>query len=267
MENLKRNFNDCKRIVVKVGTTTLTYQNGTMNFRAMREIAYVLSDLINQGKEIILVTSAAIAVGTEKLSLSERPRDIVGKQVAAAVGQAALMNMYEKFFIEFNQIIAQILLTKDVVDNATRKTNVQNTMWALIERGIIPVINENDAISTDELEFTDNDTLSSYVAIIAEADLLIVLSDIEGLYTGDPKENPDAEFISEVKEITPEVEAFCGGAGSELGTGGMLSKLSAAKNAVSHGIDMVIASGEKPSILFSILEGEIIGTRFIADAK
>ena len=252
-----------KRIIVKVGTTTLTYPNGQLNLRRIEKICLVLSDLSNQGKEMILVTSGAIAVGADCLRLDKRPRDILGKQAASAVGQAMLMQIYQRFFSMYNRQIAQILLTGDVLDNPVRKQNASNTINTLISMGAIPIVNANDTIATDELdEISDNDTLSAHVAVLAEGDLLIMLSDTEGLYNADPKTAPQAAFYYEVHTITPEMENNAGGTGSSLGTGGMATKLSAAQMVLSHGIDGVIASGEDPEILWRILKGEQVGTLF-----
>ncbi len=267
MDNDRDNILSYKRIVVKVGTTTLTYDNGKMNYKRIKNLAWVLSDLHNQGKEIILVSSGAIAVGTDRLGLAERPRDIIGKQATSAVGQAALMQIYENFFMEYNQKVAQILLTKDVLENKVRKTHARNTFSKLLSMGIIPIVNENDTIAVDELEFSDNDTLSAYVACLVESDGLIILSDIEGFYDSDPKINPNAKKISYIKKITKEIESAGGEAGSSLGTGGMATKISAAKMAVKNGIDMIIAQGNNPEILFDILERKDIGTFFQGKKK
>jgi len=252
-----------KRIVVKVGTTTLTYPNGQLNLQRIEKICLVLSDLCNQGKEMILVTSGAIAVGADCLRLDTRPRDILGKQATSAVGQAMLMQIYQRFFSMYNRQIAQILLTSDVLDNPVRKQNASNTINTLIAMGVVPIVNANDTIATDELdEISDNDTLSAHVAVLSESDLLIMLSDIEGLYNADPKTAPQAAFYYEVHTITPEMEGGAGGAGSNLGTGGMATKLSAARIAMAHHIDGMIASGEEPEVLWRILKGEQVGTLF-----
>jgi len=252
-----------KRIVVKVGTTTLTYPNGQLNFRRMEKICLVLSDLCNQGKEMILVTSGAIAVGADCLRLDKRPRDIPGKQAASAVGQAMLMQIYQRFFSLYNRQIAQILLTGDVLENPLRMEHASNTINTLIGMGVVPIVNANDTIATEELdEISDNDTLSAHVAVLSESDLLIMLSDIEGLYNADPRTAPQAAFYYEVHTITPEMERSAGGSGSALGTGGMATKLSAARMAMDHGIDGVVASGEDPEIMWQILKGEQVGTLF-----
>ena len=257
-----------KRIVVKIGTTSLTYPNGQLNLQRIEKVCRVISDLCNQGKEMILVTSGAIAVGADCLGLSERPRDIRGKQAASAVGQAMLMQIYQQFFSLYNKRIAQILLTQDVLDVEVKKTNASNTFNTLLSMGVVPVVNANDTIATDELEeISDNDRLSAHVAVLAGADLLIILSDIEGLYSADPKVVPDAKFFHEIYEITPELEAMAGGAGSNLGTGGMATKIMAARIALKGEIDTVIALGEEPGVLWQLLNGEQVGTLFVAKGR
>ncbi len=253
-----------KRIVIKVGTSTLTYESGKLNLKRINKLVWMISDLKNQGKEVILVTSGAVAVGVERLGLSERPKDIIGKQAASSVGQACLMQIYEKFFVEYSQKVAQILLTKDVVDNATRKKNVENTFSKLLSLGVIPIVNENDAVSTEELEFSfsENDTLSAYVACLSKSDLLIMLSDIEGLYDSDPKLNTGAKIIPFVERVDGEIQKYATGSSSSFGSGGMVSKLTAANMAAEHGIDTVIASGEDPTIVFEIMDGAQVGTYF-----
>lgn len=258
------NLKNYKRIVIKIGTTSLTYDNGKLNLQQIDKLSWVLSDLRNQGKEIILVSSGAIAVGADRLGLSERPRDIMRKQAASAVGQAVLMQIYEKFFMEYNQKVAQILLTKDVFDFEVKKRNAKNTISTLLSMGVIPIVNENDTIATDELmDFSDNDTLSAYVANLVESDLLILLSDIDGMYKQDPNKNINAPIINLIDEINDEIYKIAGGSSNKLGTGGMISKVKAAKIVNSYGIDMVIASGKKPNVIFNILNGENIGTLFV----
>lgn len=264
--NARERLTQHKRVVVKVGTTTLAYPNGRLNLRRIEKLCMVLSDLCSQGREIILVTSGAIAVGTDRLGLPERPRDVMGKQAASAVGQAMLMQIYQNFFAVYNQQIAQILLTRDVVENEIRKQNARNTLFTLLDMHVIPLVNENDTVSTDELGFSENDTLSAYVSLIAESSLLIMLSDIDGLYDGDPKLNPGARIFYEIENITVEVEALAGQSSTKLGTGGMISKIAAARMTTSNGIDTVIASGEDPAILWRLLSGEREGTLFAASA-
>lgn len=261
------NFNKCesyKRIVVKVGSSSLTYPSGKLNIRAFEKLVRVLCDLHNQGIDIILVSSGAVAVGVDKSGIENYPDDLRLKQALAAVGQCELMYLYDKLFSEYHNTVAQILLTLDVIEDPKRKQNTQLTMENLLKLGVIPIINENDTVSTEELEFGDNDTLSAIVAKLVRADLLVILSDIEGLYDEDPKNNKNAKLIPIVKEITKDIEALAGGAGSNCGTGGMFTKISAAKIATRAGIDMVIASGENPEGIYDILEGKQVGTLFVA---
>ncbi|MCX7780834.1 MAG: glutamate 5-kinase [Negativicutes bacterium] len=253
-----------KRIVVKVGTSTLTYATGKLNLQRIEKLVRELSDLANQGKEIILVTSGAVGVGVDRLGLKERPKTIPEKQAAAAVGQGILMHIYEKLFGEYGQIVAQVLLTREDSVNRSRYANSRNTLLTLLATRVIPIINENDAVAVDELKIGDNDTLSAMVASIVEADLLIILSDVEGLYTDNPATNPDARLISEVADITPELEALAGGPGTLRGTGGMYTKIQAAKIAVSSGVAMVIASGGRDGVVRSIVSGEPVGTIFLS---
>ena len=251
------------RIVVKVGTSTLAHATGRLNIRRVEEMVKVLSDLKNAGHEMILVSSGAIGMGVGKLNLPGKPSDIPTKQAAAAVGQCELMYTYDKLFSEYNHTVAQILLTGEDVDHEERRTNFENTMYRLLELGALPIINENDTVATAEIKVGDNDTLGGIVACCVKADLLVLLSDIEGLYTADPRKNPDATLISVVEEVTPEVEALAGGAGSSLGTGGMATKLRAAKMVTAAGCDMIIANGEHPECLYDIVEGKAVGTRFL----
>ena len=255
---------DVKRIVIKVGSSTITYGNGKRNFSRIDRLAREIADLANQGKEIILVSSGAVAVGVDRLGLAAKPKTIPGKQAAAAVGQGVLMHTYEKIFAEYGQIVAQVLLTRmDSVDRH-RYTNSRNTFLALLEHKDIPIVNENDVVAIDELKIGDNDNLSALVAGIIDADLLIILSDIDGLYTANPQNDPNAKLVPEVTDITPEIEASAGDAGSKVGTGGMFTKIQAAKMATSSGINMVIASGEEKDAISRILEGEEIGTLFVS---
>ena len=252
------------RIVVKVGTSTLAYPTGRLNIQRMERLCKTLSDLKNAGHEIILVSSGAIAMGFGKLNLSERPKDMPGKQASAAVGQCELMYTYDKLFTEYNHTVAQLLITApDIADGGSRKANFHNTMDRLLELGALPVINENDTISTEEIAVGDNDTLSAIVAATVSADLLVLLSDIDGLYDGDPRKNPDAKLIPTVAAIDERIIALGGGSGSSLGTGGMATKLLAAQIAVGAGCEMVIANGEKPELLYDIVAGKPIGTRFL----
>ena len=251
------------RIVVKVGTSTLAHATGRLNIRRVEELVKVLSDLKNAGHEIILVSSGAIGMGVGKLNLPGKPADMPTKQAAAAVGQCELMYTYDKLFSEYNHTVAQILLTGDDVDHDDRRRNFENTMARLLELGALPIINENDTVATAEIKVGDNDTLGGIVACAVHADLLILLSDIEGLYTADPRKDPAARLIPTVEEVTPAIEALAGGAGSALGTGGMATKLRAAKLVTARGCDMVIANGGHPEILYPIVNGETVGTRFL----
>ena len=252
------------KIVVKIGTSTLTHENGRLNIRRTEDLCKTMSDLKNSGHEIIIVSSGAIAMGTGKLGLTSRPEDMATKQAAAAVGQCELMYTYDKLFAGFNHAVAQILVTASDFLDETRHQNFSTTLHRLLELGVVPVINENDTIATEEISIGDNDTLAAEVAKSAGADLLILLSDIDGLYTDDPSKNADAKIISEVREINDEILAMAGDSNSEHGTGGMKTKISAAKICTDAGCDMVIANGKNPEVLYEITEGKNIGTRFFA---
>ena len=252
------------RIVVKVGTSTLAHSTGRMNIRHVEDLVKVLSDIKNAGHQVILVSSGAIGMGVGKLNLPGRPDDMPTKQAAAAVGQCELMYTYDRLFTQYNHTVAQILVTGEDVDHADRRANFQNTIHRLLALGALPIVNENDTVATAEIAVGDNDTLGAVVASSVEADLLVLLSDIDGLYTADPHRDSQAELIPVVEEITPEIEALAGGAGSGLGTGGMATKLRAAKMAAASGVEMVIANGSDPAILYDIVEGKSAGTRFLA---
>ena len=252
------------RIVIKVGTSTLTHATGNLNIRRVDRLCRVLSDIKNAGHEVILVSSGAVGMGVGKLSLKERPKDIPSKQAVAAVGQCELMYTYDRAFSEHNHVVAQILLSAYDVENEERRRNFHNTIFRLLELGVLPIINENDTVATEELTIGDNDTLSAIVAVSAGADLLVLLSDIDGLYTADPRKDRNAKLLPEVHGVTPEIIALAGGKGSSLGTGGMATKLSAAKIANEAGIDMLIANGADPDLLYRIVDGEAVGTRFLA---
>ena len=257
-----------QRIVVKVGTSTLTHDSGALDLRSMEHLVRTLADLHGMGHEVILVTSGAIAVGTAKLGLSERPKELRMKQAAAAVGQCRMMHIYDKLFSEYNRSVAQILLTGDDVEIPQRAEHLRSTFSALLEMGVIPVV--NDSVSSAEIEtgrhkvLGDNDTLSAIVARLCGADLLVLLSDIDGLYDADPHTHPDATLIHQVRSLTPEILEMAGGAGSWRGTGGMATKLSAARIAMDAGCDMVITNGSRTEDLYGIAEGRDIGTRFLA---
>ena len=251
------------RITVKVGTSTLTHATGRLNIQRIEKLCKVLSDLKNAGHEIILVSSGAIGMGVGKLNLPGRPADMPGKQAAAAVGQCELIYTYDKLFGEYNHTVAQLLLTGEDIKNGQRSHNVRNTLTRLLELGALPIINENDTVATDEItSIGDNDTLAAIVCRCIHADLLVLLSDIDGLYTANPHTHPDAALIPLVEEITPEVMALADGAGSALGTGGMATKLRAARMVTGSGADMVIANGAHPEVLYDIADGKPAGTRF-----
>ncbi|MBE6716133.1 MAG: glutamate 5-kinase [Ruminococcaceae bacterium] len=255
------------RIVIKVGTSTLAHSTGRLNIRRVEELVKVMSDLKNSGHEVILVSSGAIGMGAGKLSLKGKPSDIPTKQAAAAVGQCELMYTYDKLFSEYNHTVAQILLTGSDFKNDERHSNFTNTMMRLLELDVLPIINENDTVATEEISVGDNDTLSAFVAESINADLLVLMSDIDGLYTADPHKDPTAFLISEIKELTPEIMALGGDAGSSLGTGGMRTKLHAAEICTGSGTDMIITNGQNPYILYDIADGKRVGTRFIAKVK
>ena len=253
------------RIVLKLGTSTLTHPTGNLNIRRVEELCKVCSDLKNAGHELVLVSSGAVAMGVGKLSLAERPKDIPGKQAAAAVGQCELMHIYDKMFLEYGINVAQILLTRENIVDTEQRQNIHNTFTELTKIGVVPIINENDTVATDEItSIGDNDTLAAIVTCCIKADLLVLLSDIDGLYTANPHTHPDAKLIPLVEDITPEVMALADGAGSALGTGGMSTKLRAARMVTSSGADMVIANGAHPELLYDIAEGRAAGTRFAA---
>ena len=252
------------KITVKVGTSTLTHKTGRLNIRRVEELCKVLSDVRNAGHDVVLVSSGAIGMGVGKLNMSEKPSDMPTKQAAAAVGQCELMYVYDKLFQEHNHTVAQLLITGEDLADQTRHDNFTNTLNRLIELGAIPIINENDTIATSEIAVGDNDTLGALVAASVNSDLFIVLTDIDGLYTSDPRRDPDAKLISEVREITEEMLEGAGGKGSGLGTGGMATKLSAAKIAMEAGVDMIIVNGAAPEIIYDAVEGKAVGTRFIA---
>ena len=253
------------RIVVKVGTSTLAHATGRLNIRHVEELVKVLSDLKNAGHQVILVSSGAIGMGVGKLNLPGKPSDMPSKQAAAAVGQCELMYTYDRLFGQYNHTVAQILLTGSDIENEERRTNFKNTIFRLLELQVLPVINENDTVVTAEIKVGDNDTLGAIVACNVNADLLVLLSDIEGLYTADPRRDPSATLIPVVESVTAEVEALAGGAGSGLGTGGMATKLRAAKLVTQNGCDMIITNGERPGVLYDIVAGKPVGTRFLKE--
>lgn len=253
---------NCKRIVIKVGTATITYPNGSLNLKRMEELAWVLTDLRNRGMDVALVTSGAIGVGAVRMSMQSRPTVTKEKQAAAAVGQAVLMQIYHNFFDRYNQNVAQILLTKEEMGTKERYTNTHNTFETLFEMGVIPIVNANDTISTYEIEFSDNDRLSAMVAEVIQADLLVLLTDIDALYDKNPKDHPDAKRIAYVETVTPEIEQMASGKGSTFSVGGMQTKLEAAKICEKAGTAMVIANGADPKVIHQILECADVGTYF-----
>lgn len=250
------------RVVVKVGTSTLAHATGRLNIRHVEELCKVLSDLKNAGHEVVLVSSGAIGMGVSKLGLPGRPDDMPTKQAAAAVGQCELMYIYDHLFSTHNHVVAQVLLTGEDIGHAERHVHVENTLSRLLQLGALPIINENDTVATQEIAVGDNDTLAAIVAASLKADLLVLLSDIDGLYSADPKTHPEANVIPVVEALTPEIWALAGGKGSALGTGGMVTKLRAAEIATAAGVEMVIANGASPESLYAILEGKSVGTRF-----
>jgi glutamate 5-kinase len=267
---MRKELKKAKRIVVKIGTTSLTYSNGTINFKKLEQLARVLTDLKNSGKEIVLVSSGAIGSGMSRLGLKQKPVALKEKQATAAVGQALMMQFYQKFFNEYNQTIAQLLLTKDVITDKIKRKNVENTLSTLLEMGVIPIANENDSVATDELEGSkigDNDTLSSMVAILVRADVLLMLSDIDGLYDSSPVNNPDAKLISFVNTINEDLYSIAGDSSSTVGTGGMYTKIRAAEHLMNEGIHTIIASGEDINIIYDIIAGKEIGTFFSTKGK
>lgn len=253
-----------KRLVVKVGTSTLTYETGKINIRRMVKLCSVLADLHNSGTDVVLVTSGAIGVGVGKLGLAERPKDIPGRQAAATVGQCELMFMYDKYFGENGVKTGQLLITKSDIENDQRRENLENTFEKLFEYGAVPIVNENDSVATEEIVYGDNDSLSAIVARLIHAEGLIILSDIDGLFDDNPTENPDAQLIPVVRDINDDIIALCGGAGSDRGTGGMVTKIHAAEIATGAGIPTVIINGSLPQDIYKLIDGHNIGTLFTA---
>lgn len=260
----RESLREAKRIVVKVGTSTLAYGPGRMNLYNIEHLVRGLVDMANEGREMILVSSGAIAAGLGRFGMTEKPDSIPEKQAIAAVGQGMLMHIYEKFFAEYGKVAAQVLLTRENSVRHNQYIHSREALCAMLAMGAIPVINENDAVTVDEIKIGDNDQLSATVATLVDADALIILSDIDGLYTANPATHPEAEIIHEVPEITPEIERLAGGAGSAMGTGGMMTKIEAAKVAMNAGVTMVIAPGARDHVLRDVLNGEEIGTLFPA---
>jgi len=252
------------RIVIKIGTSTLAHPTGHLNIRLVEELCKIVSDIENAGHQVILVSSGAIGMGVGKLGLRQRPTDIPTKQAAAAVGQCELMYTYDKLFGEYNHTVAQLLITNEDIGNGKRRENFSNTLSRLLELGAIPIINENDTVATEEIVIGDNDNLAAAVAECVDAQLLILLTDIDGLYTADPHKDLNAKLIPVIEDVTEEVLALAGGAGTKQGTGGMITKLQAAAKCLNHGISMVIANGSQPRNLYDILDGKPVGTLFKA---
>ena len=258
---------DKRRIVIKIGTSSLTFPNGKLNFQRIEKLVKVLFEVQREGKEVLLVSSGAVAVGAGRLGLEKKPESLAEKQAMAALGQAELIRIYQKFFEEHKQLVAQVLLTKDAVTSSKKRQVAQEALFTLTGMHIIPIINENDTVSTEGIEFGDNDTLSAYVSELVGADLLILLSDIDGLFSADPRSSPDAHIIQEVDDITPSIEALAGGSKTSFSTGGMATKIAAAKICMESGIDMVIANSINPAVIHEILGGEPVGTFFSFSKK
>ena len=255
-----QNAAQANRIVVKVGTSTLAHKTGLMNIQRMERLVKVLADLKNSGKEIILVSSGAIGVGVGKMGLKEKPTDTPAKQACAAIGQCELMYCYDKYFSEYNHSVAQVLLTRDIIDSPERKQNVVNTFQNLLRYGVVPVVNENDTVAVEEIVFGDNDTLSAIVGSLVGADLLIILSDIDGVFDQNPRVNPNAKLIPHIPEITDSIRALAGDHGTSLGTGGRCTKITAAQIGLNAGFPTVILKGARPENLYDLLEGKQVGT-------
>lgn len=262
-QEARNTLGQSERIVIKIGTSSLTYDNGKTNFHRIGILAKVISDLMNRGIEVILVSSGAIGLGVEKLKLGEKPTTIAGRQAVAAVGQSSLMQIYSQAFGEYGYTVAQMLLTREVIDKPDMKQNTINTIEELFRMQIVPIVNENDTVAVEEIRFGDNDNLSYLVAKMAHADLLVILTDIDGFYNKNPQSSPDAERYHTILDLSEKIEEAAGGAGSKLGTGGMLTKVHASRLAAECGISAVIANGSNPNVLYSILEGEDVGTLFV----
>ncbi len=257
------------RVVIKIGSSTLSHKSGRINIKLVEELCKIISDVKNAGHEIILVSSGAVAMGVGKLNLDERPKDMASKQAVAAVGQSELMHVYDKLFSQYHHVIGQVLITDDDLSDKQRSKNFDNTLNRLLELKVLPIINENDTVATAELEnreggnaIGDNDTLSVIVAVHTKADMLILLSDIDGLYTADPNKDKNATLIERITEITPEILGLAGTSAGTQGTGGMITKIRAAKVALENNIEMIIANGKDPHNIYDIIDGKSVGTRF-----
>jgi glutamate 5-kinase len=255
-----------KKIVVKVGTSLLAYDNGKINLQRMEKLAMVLADLHNSGKEIILVSSGAVGVGVGMIGLEEKPEGLVMKQALAAIGQVGLIRLYQKFFDEYSKTVAQVLLTRDGIENSLRRKNARNTLHQLLEMGIIPVVNENDTVSTDEIEFGDNDTLSAVVATLVHADLLLILTNTDGVFTADPHIHLSAQKVPKVMNASDDLKNVDLKGSSKMGSGGMASKIAAAELCREHNVDVVIADGNNPATILEVLAGKDLGTFFVSEA-
>jgi glutamate 5-kinase len=262
----RKYLKDKKKIVVKVGTSLLAYENGKINLQRMEKLVRVLADLSNSGREVVLVSSGAVGVGLGMVGLENKPDNLVMKQALAAIGQVGLIRLYQKFFDEYNKTVAQVLLTRDGIENSLRRKNARNTLNQLIEMGIIPVVNENDTVITDEIEFGDNDTLSAAVATLIQADLLLILTDTDGVFTADPHIHQSARKVPKVMKASDDLKDIDLGGSSKMGSGGMVSKIAAAELCREHNVDVVIADGADPSSIMDVLEGKDLGTFFVSDA-
>ena len=261
---MREELKNKNRIVIKLGTSTISFGSGRMNFSRLEKLSMVMSDVINSGRELVLVSSGAIGVGAGRLKMSDAPSGLVPRQALAAIGQAELIRIYQKFFDQYNQMVAQVLLTRDGMDDEIRGRNARNTLNELIRMRIIPIVNENDTVATEEIQFGDNDTLSAKVAVLVEADLLVILTDIDGLYTADPRNGTPAEIIRNVREINEDIEQYAEGSSSSFTKGGMKTKIAAARLCAASGVDMAIINGREPDNILRLLDGEEIGTCFFA---
>jgi len=262
----RKYLKDKKKIVVKVGTSLLAYDNGKINLARMEKLVRVLADLHNSGKEVVLVSSGAVGVGVGMVGLAEKPKELVKKQALAAIGQVGLIRLYQKFFDEYNKLVAQVLLTRDGIENSLRRKNARNTLNELITMGIIPVVNENDTVITDEIEFGDNDTLSAAVSTLIQADLLLILTDTDGVYTADPHIDHSAQKVHKVMNASDDLKDVDLKGSSKMGSGGMASKIAAAELCREHNVDVVIANGTDPGTIMEVLEGKDLGTFFVSEA-
>ncbi len=263
----REKLKDTKKVVIKIGTSSLMYKEGGINIKRIHKLSEIISDLMNHGLDVILVSSGAIGVGVKMLRLPEKPKTVEGRQAVAAVGQVDLMKLYSMAFSDYGFSVGQILLTKNVLDLEDARKHSVNTFKELLKMRIVPIVNENDTIAVDEIKFGDNDTLSYLVATLNEADLLIILTDIDGFYSNNPNEDPHAVLYHTIEDLSEKIEEVAGGAGSNLGTGGMLTKVHASRLAAAKGTNAVIANGDDPRVIYKILEGRDVGTLFVARRK